>query len=191
VLLASIAHAAQRTFFLAPNPQLLLCPRTPLGCHWTASFLDPEANAREMGPRNRTNNLHAGSPNLLPSTGGIPAAGGTRLVMEGSTARCLDARRSCRHHGSLNSPPSRPSRSLIDLHATHWPARGLASGVGRRRGPIDGGCDGVICPLRSPRSCSARPSHRERRPDEGYKRSLLPPPWTAPSFFLSYHFPPA
>jgi hypothetical protein len=94
--------------------------------HWTASLLDPEANARQMESRNRANDLHPGSPNLLPSTGGIPAAGGTRLVMEGSIGLCLDAGSMCRQHRPLSSLPSRPSPALVHLLATRWPIIGLA-----------------------------------------------------------------
>ena len=154
---------------------------SPLDCHWTARLLDPEANACEMEPSNRTNDRHSGSRNLLPSPGGIPAAGGTRFVMEGSFGLCLDHARPCRQHGSFISGPSRPSPSL-----NHPPRHALAhrclwSGVGRASWAhrTCTRCSHAL--MLSTWCCSARPSRTEDRPLKGIKgcsslvEKLLPP----------------
>jgi hypothetical protein len=140
-----LAHAAQRPFSHSKPTPAARAHASPLDCHWTARLLDPEANACEMEPSNRTNDRHSGSSNLLPSPGGIPAAGGTRLVMEGSFGLCLDHARPCRQHGSFISGPSRSSL-LLNHPPRHTLAhRCLWSGVGGGfMGPIERVHDAVM-----------------------------------------------
>lgn len=134
-----------------------------------------------MEPSNRTNDRHSGSPNLLPSPGGIPAAGGTRLVMEGSFGLCLDHARPCRQHGSFISGPSRSSL-LLNHSPRHTLAhRCLWSGVGGASWAHRACARCSHALLLSTWCCSARPSRTEDWPSKGIKGwsslvgKLLPP----------------
>lgn len=142
-----------------------------------------------MEHRNRTNDLHPSSSNLLPASGGIPAAGKARLVMEASFSCCLGPRCHCRQHGWLMGGSSRPSPLLKHQTATHWPfipSRAGSGGMMWQTWPSRRVTMLSLAPSCS--SCSpARPSRIGRLAPEGYKREVLLHARLSSSFFLSYH----
>ncbi len=129
---------------------------------------------------NRTNDRHPFSPNLLPSSGGIPAAGRARLVMEGSSCSCLDDGYHCRQHGWPSSGHSRLSPLLIHLRALHWPFNVLRAGSEGMMWPSIS-ISIVSFALASNSCSSARPSRTEERLMKSIKgrssssKEFLPP----------------